>query len=114
MLKISKLPLSLLALTIAAGPVLAQTATTTPAPAMPAKPAATAPSTSATAPMAKVDLNSASATELKTLPGISDAEASKILQGRPYKDPNELVSKKIMSQAEFDKLKDRLAAHPKS
>jgi DNA uptake protein ComE-like DNA-binding protein len=53
--------------------------------------------------------------DLKALPGVSDADAAKIVQGRPYKDPQDLVSKKIMSDAEFAKIKDRLTiGHPKS
>ncbi|HYM74217.1 MAG TPA: helix-hairpin-helix domain-containing protein [Stellaceae bacterium] len=119
MLKFSRLPLSLLAMTIA-GPVLAAepAATTThpaPAPTMaPAKPSAMPQAT--IAPKAEmVDVNSASATDLKALPGITDAEAAKIVQGRPYKNPSDLVSKKILSEAEFAKIKDRLVAgHPKS
>jgi DNA uptake protein ComE-like DNA-binding protein len=116
MLRISRLPLGLFALIIA-GPVLAQsgTSTTSPAPAMPAKPSAAAPQAAVTPMAAKLDLNSASAAELKALPGVSDAEAGKIVQGRPYKDPSDLVTKKILSEAEFGRIKDRLTAgHPKS
>jgi DNA uptake protein ComE-like DNA-binding protein len=64
---------------------------------------------------AMVDINTATAGDLKGLPGVSDAGAAKILQGRPYKDPSDLVSKKVMSAAEFAKIKDRVVAgHPKS
>jgi len=118
MFKLSRLPLSLLALTIA-GPVLAAepAATTINPPATAAAPAkpATSPQATVAPKAAMVDINSASATDLKGLPGLSDADAVKIVQGRPYKDPMDLVSKKILSDAEFAKIKDRLVAgHPKS
>jgi DNA uptake protein ComE-like DNA-binding protein len=62
-----------------------------------------------------VDINSASAGDLKAMPGMSDADAAKVIQGRPYKDPTDLVTKKVLSDAEFGKIKDRLTAgHPKS
>ena len=116
MLKLSRLPLTVLALTIAA-PVFA--AEPVPAPAAspattPAKPASATPATVAPK-AAMIDVNSASAVDLKTLPGVTDASAAKIVQGRPYKDPSDLVTKKILSDAEFAKIKDRLVAgHTKS
>jgi competence protein ComEA len=118
MLKMTRLPLSLLALTVAAPVFAAEPPATAPAPshstAAPAKPANTTAAT--TAPKsAAVDINNASAADLKALPGMTDAEAAKIVQGRPYKDPSDLVSKKIMSDSEFAKVKDRLVAgHTKS
>lgn len=53
-----------------------------------------------------VDLNSASEADLTGLPGIGKREAKRIIRGRPYKDPHELVSKRILSAATFDRLKD--------
>jgi competence protein ComEA len=114
-----RLPVAVLALTIA-GPVLAaEPASTGGANHHPAAPAATAnPATSrqaVVAPNAVVDINSASAAELKSLPGVTDAEAAKIVQGRPYKQPSDLVAKKILPESEFSKIKDRLTAgHAKS
>ena len=109
MLKLIRLPMSLLALTIAA-PVLAQPATTT-------SPSVNSPATAMT-PAAKsdmVDLNSATAAELKALPGLTDDDASKIIQNRPYTDKSQLVSKKVVSEGTYDRLKDHVVAkHPKS
>jgi DNA uptake protein ComE-like DNA-binding protein len=49
------------------------------------------------------------------LPGITDAEAAKIVQGRPYKEPGDLVAKKILPESAFSKIKDRVTAgHSKS
>jgi competence protein ComEA len=110
MFKFSQLPIGLLALTIAA-PVFAQSVAPTTAPATPAKP----PVTAAVPKGELVDINTATAVELKTLPGMTEADAAKLMQARPYRDVNELVSKKILPDAEFAKIKDRITAgHPKS
>jgi competence protein ComEA len=72
----------------------------------PAKPAATAPTTKT----ALLDINSASKAELTTLSGIGDAYSQKIIDGRPYKRKDELVSRKIVPQATYDKIKDLIIA----
>ncbi len=59
----------------------------------------------------KVDINSASKEDLEKLPGIGSATSQKIIDGRPYRAKNELVTKKIVSQSEYDKIKDQIIAH---
>lgn len=70
----------------------------------PAKPAAK------TAPL---DINSASVDELKALPAVGDTYAKKIVDGRPYKQNDELVQRKIVPQATYDKIKDQIVARQK-
>ena|SRR5436190_23763872 len=57
-----------------------------------------------------LDINSATKAELMMLSGIGDAYSQKILDGRPYKRKDELVSKKIIPQATYDKIKDQIIA----
>ena len=52
-----------------------------------------------------VDINSAGKDELKTLPGIKDAEADKIVAGRPYLSKADLLTQKIVSPETYDGLK---------
>jgi len=62
---------------------------------------------------APLDLNSASEADLMMIPGIGDAYAKKIVQNRPYKRKDELVQKKVVPQATYDKIKDHIIAKQK-
>ncbi len=57
-----------------------------------------------------VDINHASAAQLAALPGIEPATAKRIVSGRPYASPAELVSRGVLTQAAYDRLQRRLAA----
>jgi competence protein ComEA len=57
-----------------------------------------------------VDINSATKDELTALPGIGDAYSQKIIDGRPYTNKAQLVSKKILPKATYDQVKTQIVA----
>src|ERR1043166_5549775 len=61
---------------------------------------------------ALIELNTISADQLKTLPGLPEADQKKILDGKPYQRKEDLVTKKVISQATFDKIKDLIIVSP--
>ena len=83
-------------------------------PASPKAPDAMPRSTAAMPNTDLVDINTATATQLQALPGVSESDSAKIVQGRPYSDKSQLVSKKVLSEATYDKIKDHIVARPKS
>jgi DNA uptake protein ComE-like DNA-binding protein len=94
-------------LCLAADPAVKSKPVKTPAKAEATKPA------DAKAPAAKqelVDINSASDAQLKTIPGLGDAYLAKIVVNRPYANKTQLVSRKVLPESVYEKIKDKIIA----
>ena len=57
-----------------------------------------------------LDINTATAEQLKALPGIGDAYSEKIIKGRPYQRKDELVQKNIIPRATYENIKYKIVA----
>jgi|SRR6185369_2984615 len=57
-----------------------------------------------------VDINSATEDQLKKIPGIGDEYSKKIVSGRPYAKKDQLKSRKIIPDALYEKIKDKIIA----
>ena len=104
---------AMLALTFVATGIAADKKAT---PAKPAEATKAAPaekkadSVQAGAKQELIDINTASESDLKAIPGIGDAYSKKIIAGRPYAKKDQLLSKKIVPKATYDKIKDKVIA----
>ena len=107
----SAIPLAVAAALAITG-LAAQAADEKKPPQMNAKPATSA--TQKSMPAAeRIDLNSASESELTTLTGIGEMRAKAIVKGRPYSGKDDLVKKKIVPEAVYEKIKDQIIAKQK-
>jgi len=57
-----------------------------------------------------INVNKASREDLLSLPGITEHEADRIIEQRPYDDTDELVRRHVIPQAEYDKISARIIA----
>ena len=111
---------------VTVGPAAPAAPAAKPAPAMPAakpapaaeKPAAAQPQPAATpkekpeaaklAPGEKININTASQADLEKLPEIGPVKAKAIIEGRPYKTPEDIMKVKGIKEGIFNKIKDSI------
>ena len=98
---IPRILVAIFALSLISGMAVAQAAKT------PAK------TTTAAASADLLDINSATKDQLDALPGIGAAYSQKIIDGRPYAKKTDLVRKKVLPQATYNKIKDKIIAKQK-
>ena len=60
-----------------------------------------------------LDLNTATGEQIRALHGIGEVYAENIIKGRPYKRKDELVQRKVIPQATYDKIKEQVVAKQK-
>ena len=100
--KLTRILVALFALSLIGGMAGAQ------APTKPAKATAAAASNADL-----LDINSATKEQLEALPGIGAAYSQKIIDGRPYAKKTDLLRKKVVPQATYNKIKDKIIAKQK-
>ncbi len=59
-----------------------------------------------------LDLNNSTKNQIASLPGITGEQADRIVAGRPYEAPHQLVTRRILSEAEYAKISDEVTASP--
>jgi len=100
---ISRILMFALLLVLGAGVAISNPQTTKPA----------APAAKAPAAADLLDINSATKDQLDSLPGIGAKYSQKIVDGRPYAKKTDLVRKKVIPQATYNKIKDLIIAKQK-
>ena len=58
----------------------------------------------------KLDINTATPDQLKAFPGIGDVYSKRIIDGRPYSAKNQLLTRGILPESTYNKIKDQIVA----
>jgi competence protein ComEA len=58
-----------------------------------------------------LDINTATAAQLKLLPGMGDAYVRRVIAGRPYTAKNQLVTRGILPREAYEKIQSKIVAH---
>jgi competence protein ComEA len=58
-----------------------------------------------------LDINTATAAQLKALPGMGDEYVRRIIAGRPYSAKNQLVGRGVLPAVAYNKIAGRIIAH---
>ena len=61
-------------------------------------------------PHSLINLNSATQSDLESLPGISALDARRIIDNRPYTTTHDLLAKNAVSQSDYERIRDRVTA----
>ena len=80
------------------------------APPSQTKPGAELSTRESNLPTSRIDINSATLTALRSLPGIGTANARKIVAGRPYTSVDDLKTRKVLPIKAYDRIRDRISA----
>jgi DNA uptake protein ComE-like DNA-binding protein len=88
---------------------LAMTTSAGAAPPSNTKPGADRSSTESKLATSPIDINSATLTDLRSLPGVGPAIARKIVAGRPYASVDDLKARKVLPITTYDKIRDRVS-----
>jgi competence protein ComEA len=57
-----------------------------------------------------VDINRATNEQLTRLPGIDNARAERVIAARPYKTAHELVTRRVLSAEEYQRIREHITA----
>lgn len=60
---------------------------------------------------ASVDINAATEVQLTALPGVTNARARRIIRGRPYGSPHDLVSKGVLTESQYEQISGQVVAN---